>query len=46
VLGGVRSELGMVSYAAELDADDAEAVRAYLAGRAHESLGLAGADAP
>jgi hypothetical protein len=36
----------MVSYAAELNADDAETVRAYLVARAHESLGLAGADAP
>jgi alcohol dehydrogenase (cytochrome c)/quinohemoprotein ethanol dehydrogenase len=46
VLDGVRREFGMVSYAAELDADDAEAVRAYLVARAHESLALAGADAP
>ncbi len=46
VLDGVRSTLGMVSFAAELNADDAEAVRAYLVARAHESLALAGADAP
>jgi len=46
VLDGVRREFGMVSYAAELNADDAETVRAYLVARAHESLGLAGADAP
>jgi alcohol dehydrogenase (cytochrome c)/quinohemoprotein ethanol dehydrogenase len=46
VLDGVRRELGMVSYAAELDADDGEAVRAYLIARAHESLALAGPDAP
>jgi alcohol dehydrogenase (cytochrome c)/quinohemoprotein ethanol dehydrogenase len=46
VLDGVRREFGMVSYAAELDGDDAEAVRAYIVARAHESLGPAAADAP
>ena len=47
VLDGARSALGMVSYAAELDADDTEAVRAYLVYRAHESVSLsAGTDAP
>jgi alcohol dehydrogenase (cytochrome c)/quinohemoprotein ethanol dehydrogenase len=46
VLDGVRREFGMVSYAAELDADDAEAIRAYVVARAHESLAQAGAEAP
>ena len=46
VLDGARSDLGMVSYAAELDAEEAEAVRAYLVSRAHESAALAGTDAP
>lgn len=41
VLEGQRSDLGMVSYAAELDSEDAEAIRAYLVARAHESLALA-----
>jgi alcohol dehydrogenase (cytochrome c)/quinohemoprotein ethanol dehydrogenase len=46
VLDGARGPLGMVSFAAELDGEDAEAVRAYLIARAHESLAQAGADAP
>lgn len=45
VLDGARGDRGMVSYAAELDADDAEAVRAYLVARARESLALATGDA-
>jgi alcohol dehydrogenase (cytochrome c)/quinohemoprotein ethanol dehydrogenase len=46
VLDGVRGPLGMVSFAAELDSEDAETVRAYLVARAHESLSQAGTDAP
>jgi alcohol dehydrogenase (cytochrome c)/quinohemoprotein ethanol dehydrogenase len=46
VLEGVKSELGMVSFAAELDATDSEAVRAYLVARAHESAAPAGSDVP
>jgi hypothetical protein len=41
VMDGALTERGMVSYAAELDADDAEAIRAYIIARAHESLALA-----
>jgi len=36
----------MVSYAAELDTEDSEAIRAYIIARAHESKASAGAAAP
>jgi alcohol dehydrogenase (cytochrome c)/quinohemoprotein ethanol dehydrogenase len=38
VLKGERSARGMVGFAAELSAEDAEAVRAYVVSRAHETL--------
>jgi len=41
VLGGALTERGMVSFAAEVDEADAEAIRAYLIARAHESIALA-----
>lgn len=41
VLNGALTQRGMVSYAAELDSVDAEAVRAYIIARAHESIALA-----
>jgi PQQ-dependent dehydrogenase (methanol/ethanol family) len=43
VLGGSLTSRGMVSYAAELDSADSEAIRAYIIARAHESKALAGA---
>ena len=46
VLGGSLTSLGMVSYAAELDTEDSEAIRAYIIARAHESKASAGAAAP
>ncbi len=42
VLDGAMTALGMVSYAAELNAEDVEAIRAYIIARAHESRALAG----
>ncbi len=45
VMDGALAERGMVSYAAELDTDDAEAIRAYVIARAHESRALAEASA-
>ncbi len=45
VIDGALVERGMVSYAAELDADDAETIRAYIIARAHESRALAEASA-
>ncbi len=41
VLDGALTERGMVSYAAELERDDAEAIRAYIIARAHESRAFA-----
>jgi mono/diheme cytochrome c family protein len=41
VLKGPLTERGMVSYAAELDVDDVEAIRAYIIARANESKALA-----
>jgi alcohol dehydrogenase (cytochrome c)/quinohemoprotein ethanol dehydrogenase len=41
VLKGERSARGMVGFAAELSAADAEAVRAYVVSRAHETLARA-----
>jgi PQQ-dependent dehydrogenase (methanol/ethanol family) len=38
VLGGARKSRGMVSFAAELNKDDIEAVRAYVIRRAHQTL--------
>ena len=38
VLEGERRSRGMVGFAAELTAEDAEAVRAYIVARAHETL--------
>jgi alcohol dehydrogenase (cytochrome c)/quinohemoprotein ethanol dehydrogenase len=46
VSDGVMTGLGMVSYAAELDDNDVEAIRDYVIARAHESKSLAGASAP
>lgn len=40
---GTLTQLGMVSFAEELDADDVEAIRAYIIARAKESLAQAGA---
>jgi len=45
VMDGVLAEQGMVSYAAELDPVDSEAIRSYIIARAHESRALAGVDA-
>ena len=42
VLDGTLTDRGMVSFAAELDEPDTEAIRAYLVARAHESKALAG----
>jgi quinohemoprotein ethanol dehydrogenase len=41
VLGGERRARGMVGFAGELNVADAEAVRAYVVSRAHESLAAA-----
>jgi len=41
VMDGVLAERGMVSYSAELDLVDSEAIRAYIIARAHESRALA-----
>jgi mono/diheme cytochrome c family protein len=41
VLNGVLTDRGMVSFAAELDTNDAGSIRAYLVARAHESIALA-----
>ncbi len=38
VLGGARKDRGMVSFAKELNKDDAEALRAYVIQRAHETI--------
>ncbi|MDT8400004.1 MAG: PQQ-dependent dehydrogenase, methanol/ethanol family [Pseudomonadales bacterium] len=38
VIDGVRSSNGMVSFAQAIDGDDAEAVRAYMTGRAHDAM--------
>jgi PQQ-dependent dehydrogenase (methanol/ethanol family) len=46
VLEGPLASIGMVSYAAELDTEDSEAIRAYIVARAHESKAQAGAPAP
>ena len=43
VLGGALTDRGMVSFAAELDDADAEAIRAYIIARAHESQAMASA---
>ena len=38
MLGGARKDRGMVSFAKELNKDDAEALRAYVIQRAHETI--------
>jgi alcohol dehydrogenase (cytochrome c)/quinohemoprotein ethanol dehydrogenase len=40
VLEGTLTDRGMVSYAAEVDEEASEAIRAYLVARAHESIAL------
>ncbi len=45
VLDGTLTEHGMVGYAAEVDRDASEAIRAYVIARAHESQALAEAAA-
>jgi quinohemoprotein ethanol dehydrogenase len=42
VLKGPLTSIGMVSYAAELDTEDSDAIRAYIIARANESKALAG----
>jgi quinohemoprotein ethanol dehydrogenase len=39
VLGGARTERGMVSFAAQISADEAEAIHAWLIARANEDWG-------
>ena len=44
VIDGVLASSGMVSFAGQLSAEDAEAVRAYVVHRAHEAEGAAGGE--
>ncbi len=44
VLGGVRKEKGMASFADILTPEDAEAIHAYLIARANEDWGIGRAD--